>query len=161
MKKYTALAVFSFLFSSFNYSQQYKFAFGIKGDWSNLNSDLAELSVKGFLNQNAAIEANFGAGQRYVWLDCIFHYNQALKNDFDWYFGGGADFGYWNTNYDKRYDNATHTGFWVGTSGVLGLEYTVKQFPINFALDLGPTIRYIPELDFGVKVGFAMRYAIR
>ncbi|MBL4862502.1 MAG: hypothetical protein JKY09_05740 [Crocinitomicaceae bacterium] len=143
------------------FGQQYRTSIGIKGDWSNLNADLAEFSVKHFFASPSAVEVNFGAGRRFVWLEGMYHRNITFKKDVDWYLGGGVDLGYWNTNYDRRYDKSTHSGFWGGTTGVLGLEYTFNFIPINLALDAGPTLRLIPDLEVGLKVGFACRYAIR
>jgi hypothetical protein len=158
MKK-LSLLFFLVMFAHGLNAQQYKTAIGVKGDWSTLNVDLAEFSVKHFFNSPSAIEVNFGAGRRFLWLEGLYMYNQPLKGDFDWYVGGGLDLGYWNTNYDNRYDNATHSGFWGGSTGVFGVEYTFGFVPLNFAVDLGPTFRIVPDLEVGLKVGFAARYA--
>ncbi|MDC0099783.1 MAG: hypothetical protein QNK78_09090 [Crocinitomicaceae bacterium] len=145
--------------SHFSFSQQYNTAVGIKGDWSTLDVDMAQFSVKHFFQEANAVEVNFGAGRRFVWLEGMYLFNHALKGDFDWYTGGGLDLGYWNTNYDNRYDNTTHSGFWGGLTGVFGAEYTFKVVPLNFALDVGPTMRLVPDMEVGIKVGFATRYA--
>ena len=144
------------------FSQRYNTAIGVKGDWSTLNVDLAQFSVKDFFDTQEALEFNLGlvgGAKRFIWLEGMYLYHQPLKNDFDWYLGGGVDFGYWNTNYDRRYDPSTRTGFWAGTTGVFGVEYTFDYIPLNFALDAGPTVRMLPDLDVGIKVGFAARYA--
>lgn len=141
------------------FSQRYNTAIGVKGDWSTINADLAQFSVKHFFDTQEALELNIGAGQRYIWLEGMYLYHQTVNNTFDWYLGGGADFGYWNTNYDGRYDKDTRTGFWAGTTGVFGVEYTFDFIPLNFALDGGPTIRMVPDLEVGIKIGFATRYA--
>ena len=160
--KRIAFVLFGLLFLSPNLqAQQYRTAIGVKGDWSTLNYDLAELSLKHFFTDRSALEANLGLGRRFIWLEGMYHHNQTLKGDVDWYFGGGVDFGYWNTNYDSRYDKSTHTGFWAGTTGVVGIEYTAGFIPINLALDVGPTIRMVPDLEIGLKIGFALRYAFR
>ncbi len=140
-------------------SQQYNTAVGVKGDWSNLDINLAELSVKHFFTGFDALETNIGFGRRYLWLEGMYHRNQPLKGNIDWYGGAGLDLGYWNTNYDNRYDNETHSGYWSGINAVVGLEYTTDFIPINLALDLGPTIRVIPERQIGLRVGFACRFA--
>ena len=137
------------------FSQQYNTAIGIKGDWSSLDVDMAQFSVKHFLTEFNAVEVNFGAGQGFVWLEGMYLYNHQLKNEFDWYTGGGVDLGYRNKNSKVN----THTGFWGGITGVFGLEYTFSVIPLNFALDFGPTIRLLPDMEVGVKVGFATRYA--
>jgi len=158
MKKLLLVFVIS-IASSGAFSQQYNTAIGVKGDWSSLDVDLAQFSVKHFFSEPSAFEINFGAGRRFVWLEGLYLFNHPLKGDFDWYTGGGVDLGYWNTNYDGRYDNATHSGFWGGATGLFGVEYTFKVVPLNFALDVGPTIRLVPDMEVGVKVGFATRFA--
>lgn len=141
------------------FAQQYNTAVGVKGDWSTLNIDLAEFSVKHFFAPSNAFEINLGLGRRYLWLEGMYLYNHPLKGDFDWYSGGGLDFGYWNTNYNSRYDAATHSGFWAGATGVFGVEYTFDVVPLNFALDFGPTLRMVPDMEVGIKIGFATRFA--
>lgn len=160
MSKILSLATALLLTLSLN-AQQYRTAIGIKGDWSTLNYDLAELSLKHFFTDRSALEANLGLGRRFIWMEGMYHHNLQLKGDFDWYFGAGLDFGYWNSNYDNRYDKSTDTGFWGGSTGVVGVEYTADFIPINLALDLGPTVRAIPDLEIGLKVGFALRYAFK
>lgn len=156
--KNTILLLFLSLIGSGAFGQQYKTAVGIKGDWSSLNVDLAQFSVKHFYTPENAFEINFGAGQRFIWLEGMYHYNQPLKNDFYWYAGGGVDLGYWSNNYENRFDRS-YSGFWGGTNGVFGIEYVFGYIPLDFALDFGPTIRLIPDLEVGLKVGFAARYA--
>lgn len=143
------------------FSQQYNTSIGVRGDWSNLNIDLAELSAKHFFDRNNDLEANFGFGKEYFWLEGMYHRNQTLKKEVDWYVGGGADIGYWNTSYNERYHPGASSGFWIGSSYVLGVEYTAGFIPINLALDVGPTIRIVPQRAIGIKVGFSLRYAFR
>jgi hypothetical protein len=145
----------------FAFAQQYKTAIGVRGDWSNLKNDLAQLSLKHFLNDRNALEVNLGFGERYVWSEFNHHINQPLNKELDWYLGYGMNLGYWNTNYDNRYDAAERSGFWWGFGGLLGLEFTTKVFPLNFALDAGPAVSLLPTPKVGVKMGFAARYAIR
>lgn len=154
MKKHLLL-LFLCLLGTGAFGQQYKTAVGIKGDWSTLNVDMAQFSVKHFFNAPNAFEINFGAGTRFVWLEGLYLYNQPLRGGFDWYAGGGIDLGYWNPHSENRQVD----GFLGGTTGVFGTEYTFDFIPINVALDAGPTFRIIPDLQVGLKIGFAVRYA--
>lgn len=138
------------------FGQQYKTAVGVKGDWSNINVDMAQFSVKHFFSSPSAVEVNFGAARRFVWLEGMYHYNSPIANGFDWYVGGGVDLGYRNKTRDDTYE---YEGFWGGTTGVLGVEYTFDVIPLNFALDVGPTMRLLPDMEVGLKMGFAARYA--
>lgn len=149
------------LLGYFTFSQQYKTAIGVRGDWSNLKTDLAQLSVKHFFDHRNALEVNLGFGERYLWTEANHHINFMINNDLDWYAGYGMNLGYWNTNYDQRYNPSERSGFWWGFGGLLGLEFTTTVFPLNFALDAGPAVSLLPTPKVGVKMGFAARYAIR
>lgn len=154
MKKYLLLLALSALGTS-AYAQQYKTAVGIKGDWSTLNVDMAQFSVKHFFAEPNAFEINFGAGRQFIWLEGLYLYNHPLRNNFDWYGGAGLDLGYSN----GRIFSDVIGGFWGGATGVFGVEHTFDFIPINVALDAGPTLRMIPDFEVGLKVGFAVRYA--
>lgn len=152
----------SILFLSFySYSQPYQFAIGVKGDMSTTNSDLAQFSFKKFYSQSDAFEINVGTGRRFLWMEGMMLKHFVLRNNLFWYGGAGADFGYWNTNYDRKYNTSERSGFWSGINGAIGIEYTFEYFPLNFALDTGPTLRFLPESELGWKVGIACRYAFK
>lgn len=147
-------------------AQPYKFAIGIRGDWSNFDADLAEISTNYFFMKNESIETNFGFGRRYGWIEARYLHHGILrhihfKNDVLWYLGGGADLGYWNKNYDNYYSKQTHTGYWFGITPVLGATYTFDRIPICIAMDTGPSLRLQPRLMLGFIVGFSVRYAFR
>lgn len=142
-------------------AQQYRHAFGVKGEWSTLKNDLASLSYKHFFTRQHAIEANLGFGRRFLWLEANHHINFPLANDLEWYLGYGMNLGYWNTNYDNRYVEAERSGLWWGFGGNAGIELTTNVFPLNFALDVGPALSLLPSPELGVKVGFSARYAIK
>lgn len=158
MEKSLLLFVLTLLGTS-AFGQQYKTAVGIKGDWSSLNVDMAQFSIKHFIQEPNAIEANFGAGRNFIWLEGMYLYNHPLRNEFDWYAGGGMDIGYWGEHSSGRIETQVTKGFWGGATGVFGVEYTFDFIPINVALDAGPTLRMVPNFEVGLKVGFAARYA--
>lgn len=158
MKK-QLLILFVALLSTSAYGQQYKTAIGIKGDWSNLGYDMAQFSIKHFFNAPNALEANFGAGRNFIYLEGLYLYNSPLRNNFDWYAGGGLDMGYFGNTNTGRIDTQSSNGFASGITGVFGVEHTFDFIPINVALDAGPTVRVIPNFAVGLKVGFAVRYA--
>lgn len=158
MKK-SLLLLFLSLLGTSAFGQQYKTAIGIKGDWSTLNVDMAQFSVKHFFRTPNALEVNFGAGRQFIWLEGLYLYNHPLKNDFDWYAGGGIDLGFWGESSTSRLETEQTLGFWGGTTAVFGIEHTFDFIPINVALDAGPTIRMVPDFEVGLKIGFAARYA--
>jgi len=143
------------------HAQQYRTAFGIKGDYTTLDLPSAELSVKHFFAGQSAVELNLGGSSRYIWLQTMYERNQFLTNDLEWYWGVGADGGYWAKGNYGRSDIESTSGFWVGLDGTIGLEYTFNVVPINLALDTGPSMRIVPDVKFGWMAGFAVRYAFR
>ena len=157
MKKSLLILLLSIL-SAPAFSQQYKTAIGIKGDWSNLGYDMSQFSVKHFFSEPNAFEINFGASRNNIHLEGLYLYNSPLRNNFDWYAGGGLDVGYFGHTNTGREDTRQSNGFYSGVSGVFGVEHTFDFIPINLALDAGPTIRVIPNFEVGLKVGFAVRY---
>lgn len=142
-------------------SQKYTTAIGIKGDVSNLDIALAELSIKHFLSKKNAFEVNLGAGRDFLWAQVLFHRSSPLVKKIDWYWGTGADGGYWyNGNIIGKGANSRN-GLWLGLDGVLGIEYTLNYIPINLAIDAGPTFRLIPEIKLGWMLGLSVRYGFR
>lgn len=144
-------------FSSFG--QQYHTAIGIKGGFPGFGS----LNVKHFFGGSSALEASLGGGARHIWLQGLYERNNALNQGFEWYYGFGADLGFWTngSGYYNANNNKTYTGAWGGLDGVLGLEYTFEEIPLNLALDLGPSIRLFPYVGLTWNGGLAVRYAFK
>lgn len=145
-----------------SHAQQYTTAIGVRGDWSNLDVAYSDLSLKHFINGTRnAFEVDLGFGKRHVWLQGMYERNFALPKNFEWYWGLGGDIGYWNQDYDYSRDDKDNAGVWTGIDANIGLEYTFQSFPINVALDVGPTIRMYPFVEVGPMIGGSIRYAFR
>ena len=158
MKK--VLFIFAILLSTTTLAQQYTTAIGLKGGYNFFGG--LNLNAKHFLSANTAVEGTIGGSSRHLWLQGLYEKNQALSHGVDWYYGGGADFGFW-TNGEKYYhktNDTYYTGVFGGLDGIIGLEYTFKDFPLNIAIDMGPTLRVFPYLGFGWGGGVAARFAI-
>jgi len=142
------------LIASSSFSQSYTTAAGLKGAYY-FNGGAA-LNVKHFLGSNNAIEACLGGGSRHIWLQGLYERNNELTHGLEWYYGFGADLGvFTNGGYVAEYSS----GLFMGVDGVVGIEYTFEVFPLNLALDTGPSLRLLPYVGFGWGGGFAARYA--
>ena len=141
-------------------SQQYTTAIGIKADASTIDVALAEISIKHFFSDRNALEINLGAGRYFLWSQLLFHRNNRLLGDIEWYWGAGVDGGYWYTGNIRGAGTNSRNGIWLGLDGVLGIEYTFNYIPINLALDTGPTFRLVPGLKPGWMFGLSVRYGI-
>ena len=145
-----------------SYAQQYTTAIGVRGDWSNLDVAYSDFSLKHFINGSSnAFKATFGFGRRHVWFQGMYERNFSLSKGFEWYWGVGGDIGYWNQDYDYVRDDKENAGIWTGIDANMGIEYTFQSFPINIALDAGPTIRMYPYVEIGPLIGLSIRYAFR
>jgi hypothetical protein len=158
MKK--LLIVNLILFNSFvAFDQQYALALGIKGN-RNYNGG-ASLTLKHFVKSNGAFEWNVGLGKNDFWCQGLFEMNYPLKKSLEWYWGVGADFGTWRNGFQffSKPNQSYYSGVWSAVDGVIGLEYTFKQAPVNIAIDLGPMFRMYPYFGVTLSSGVALRYA--
>jgi hypothetical protein len=48
----------------------------------------------------------------------------------------------------------------LGASAVIGLEHTLKDYPFNVSLDLGPGLYVLPRLQFGFAWALSVRYVL-
>ncbi|MBK6364159.1 MAG: hypothetical protein IPF52_11950 [Saprospiraceae bacterium] len=104
-------------------------------------------SYKKLLNDNAAIDifgdlrwGGLAAGAYYE-----IHKDIASVDRLQWYFGGGASFTTW------RYESfgfADENYFELGISGVLGLDYSFDNIPLNLSVDWAPTFVVYDTWDF-------------
>ena len=134
-------------------AQQYSTAIGIKGGYAFQSG--GGINAKHFLGGASAIEVTLGGGARHIWLQALYERNQELSHGVEWYYGFGGDLGSFTNGGYNGYSN----GLFIGVDGVVGVEYTFEEFPLNLALDTGPTLRVIPYVGFGWSGGLAVRYA--
>lgn len=154
MKK---LLIFLLLLTASSYSnaQNYKTAIGIKGGYPGYGS----LNGKHFLNSKTAIEGSIGGGANTLWLQGLYELNFSLEQGLNWYAGGGLNLGFYS--YKNQITNDRTSNMILGLNGIVGIEYTFEDFPLNVALDTGPNLRIINSFGFGWGAGLAVRYAIK
>lgn len=156
------ILIFSFVFFGYSFGQNYNTALGFKGGYPTWGA----LNVKHFFGGSSnAIEGSLGLGYRYFWVQGMYERNYAISAapGLDFYWGLGADIGFWTNGYQYYHPKKDryYGGVWGGLDAVVGLEYTFEQIPLNLALDFGPTIRLFPYLGGGYNGGFAIRYAFK
>ncbi len=120
------------------------------------------ITLKHFVNEKNAIE-----GIGYFWdrgarITGLYEIHGDINgvDGLKWYVGPGAHIGFYNAWYynNKNYNRGTY----FGIDGVLGLDYKIKNAPLNFSLD------WQPSFEFGYGPGFtgnwgglAIRYVIK
>ncbi len=138
--------------STSSFAQSYKTAVGLKGGYPGYGS----LNVKHYISQSNAIEGSIGGSANFLWLQGVYEINKSLPTDgLNWYFGVGPSLGFANSN------NNTTNGLFIMGTGLIGIEYTFQDLPINIALDTGPSIQIVPGFNFQWGGGFAVRYTLK
>jgi hypothetical protein len=74
-----------------------------------------------------------------------------------WFYGGGAHLGFYNGNNVEWGTPGTTSGVF-GIDGILGIEYTFDEAPINLGLDLKPALNLIGYTGFWAEFGVSARY---
>lgn len=160
IKKVFVLSLFSALIAFQTEAQNYNVAIGLKGAFQGWGA----LNVKGFIGRNNALEGTIGGGRNFVWAEMLYEWQNTtgLIEGLDWYLGAGGVLGTWNDGYFNTGNNFKYNrGFHLGARGVIGLDYTFSDFPINLALDTGPYIGLINSYGFGWHGGLALRFTIK
>ena len=132
-----SVVLMTFLFSSFIQAQDYKSAIGAKLGYGLI------ASYKTFLNEKAAVDI-FG-GIRWGGLAAGAYYlnHTPIKSveRLTWYWGFGGSFTTWDFGVSDTY-------YEIGVSGVLGLDYTFDEIPLNVSVDWAPTFVVADSWDF-------------
>src|SRR5690349_2482183 len=121
---------------------EYKFAVGVKL-WPG------GLTAKYFIRDNRALE-----GIAYFWEHGFrftglyeFHGDINGAPGLKWYVGPGAHVGFYDDDYKHAYPERD-AGVDLGVDGVIGLDYKIKNAPINLSLDWQPSFTIVSHPDF-------------
>jgi hypothetical protein len=126
------------------HAQPYNHAAGIRAGYSS------GISYKGFkLHKMWAIEADFLYNRNGLNISALYEYHlEPFKSKrATIYMGGGPFGGQWKEEFS------------LGMSAVTGIEYTLRDQPLNFSLDWKPMLNlyalFEPDLlDFGLSVRY-------
>jgi hypothetical protein len=153
MKK--QLLVFGFIFCTyFSVQAQYKGAVGIRF------SDGPAVTAKFSLGGSAAAEAllsGFGNGLKGTLLYEL--HNPAFNSSkWRWYYGFGGHMG--ASAVRRKYYHSEIAEFHVGVDGILGLEHTFSEIPLNISADWKPEFNFINYTGLVIPVfGLSARLA--
>lgn len=148
---------FFFIFTSVGSFAQYKSAVGARFDGT------PSLSVKFNKNSKLAFEgllAGFGSGLKGTGLVEI---HQPAFNSSSWrtYVGFGGHLGA-VTPYVIRRNDIVDPKVQIGVDGILGIEHTFSEIPLNFSLDWKPEFNFTYRTGLYLpSFGLGLRYAIR
>jgi hypothetical protein len=115
------------------------------------------VSLKHFVTDKNALEFIGYFWNRGTRITGLYEIHGDIENagGLKWYIGPGAHIGFYNEKYNRIYGGRT----FVGVDGVVGLDYKIKQAPINLSLDWQPSFEFGDGAGFnGNWGGFAVRY---
>jgi hypothetical protein len=146
MRKIVFIA--SLLISAFSFSQSYETAIGLKGGYPSLGG----LNLKKMLSSSTAAEFSIGGYDGGLVLSGLFEIQKPLPEPTGlyWYLGVGPTVG------------SVNESLLLAVNGVLGIDYTFQDLPINIALETGPVVQLIGNRNlFSWGGGLAVRYTLK
>jgi hypothetical protein len=156
MKK-SIFCVAIILFSFSAKSQDYKTAFGLRGGFSN------GLTIKHFLSGTNAIEGILTTRWGGFNITGLFEVHKALPTEgLYWYFGGGAHLGVWDGSNGNPWIGGGQTTSVIGVDGVVGMEYTFVDIPLNLGVDWKPALNLLGHSGLWAdNFAISVRYTIK
>lgn len=132
-------------------AQEYKTGIGLRGGFSQ------GITLKHFVSEKAAFEGLLSTRWQGFDITGLYEiHGQAFEVEhLNWYYGGGAHIGSYGVN------NAPWgtSGAVIGIDGVLGIEYSFNEAPINIGLDWKPFLNIVGSKDFFADGGaLSIRY---
>ena len=155
MRKFILTSIIALAFISISSAQDYKTGIGLRAGYP------AGLTVKHFISNKAALEGILATQWRGFVVTGLFEAHKRLADvdNLNWFYGFGAHIGFWNGNYHSYWMEPGASYTVVGIDGILGLEYSFKDIPINLSLDWKPAFNLTGYTGFwGDGGALSIRY---
>ncbi|MCC6251959.1 MAG: hypothetical protein IT238_05805 [Bacteroidia bacterium] len=121
------------------------------------------ITLKHYLNHKNMIEGivnfNYGAG-----TTLLYEFNNRHPfnvDELDWYYGIGGHVKALNGRRSNVFYNDRLKHLYVGLDAVLGLEYTLKETPLNLGINVKPELNFITNNMFWIDGGITIRYVLK
>ena len=87
--------------------------------------------------------------------------DRANTDQLSWYIGYGGHMGIWSEEWKKN--NPAHdAGIALGIDGILGLDYKIKNAPLNLSIDWQPSFNFVGSSYFESGwAGLGIRYTFK
>ena len=141
--------------SNEQYTSPYKKAIGFK-----LNP--GAISYRSFYTRNKAVEGigfiSLDGFQLTILNEKYFPFSNA--ENLTWYIGYGGHLGIWSEEWVKKNATTDKSNISVGFDGIIGLDYKVKNSPLNISIDWQPSFSII-QAYFKNQGGIGIRYVLK
>jgi hypothetical protein len=123
----------------------------------------AGVTVKHFLSDNVAFEGLIHSRWRGLMVTGLLEVHRDIRevSGLRWYYGGGAHLGVFNATESRhrRWGDPDRSYTVVGIDGILGIEYTFVEIPLNLSFDWKPAIDVIGyQRIWGDGFALSLRY---
>ena len=150
MRKFILIAFLLTSISFVSKAQMYTSAVGLRMGLEG------GITLKHFNNEKTALEGILSTRWHGINATGLYEIH-ALAFDIDglfWYYGGGVHIGL-----GSSFDN----NFAAGIDGVIGIEYTIRDYPINISLDWKPAVNVIGGYNqyWGTGTALSIRYVFK
>lgn len=155
MKKSLAIILFVLIGVLTLKGQDYKTSLGLRIGYPY------GVTVKHFLSEKTAFEGIMAASYHGFVVTGLYEmeYWTGKYPGFNWFWGFGAHVGFWDAGANKYVDDPYYNGAVIGIDGIIGLEYTFDEIPLNLSIDLLPTVNLIGSTGWGgIYGGLSVRY---
>jgi hypothetical protein len=118
------------------------------------------LTIKHFFSKTDALEGILASRWQGFIITGLYEneYWTGQYPGLNWFWGAGAHVGFWDAGNNPNL-NSTYYGSVIGLDGILGLEYTFDEVPINLSLDLLPSLNLIGARGWGgINGALSIRY---
>ncbi|MGQ9621788.1 MAG: hypothetical protein ACUVTX_12550 [Bacteroidales bacterium] len=150
MKRILILVFLGILLSFSAVSQEYKTSLGLRAGWPY------GFTIKHFMSRTNAVEGILASSYQGFVITGIFE-NEYWTGSFpglNWFWGVGAHVGFWDSN-----PYVDTTGSVIGLDGILGLEYTFDEIPLNLSIDILPSLNIFGSFGWGgIGGALSIRY---
>jgi hypothetical protein len=124
-------------------AQDYNTGIGFRG------GPFLGLTVKHFIGERSALEGLLCTRWQGFEVTGLYEiHNPAFDvNRLKWYYGVGAHLGFYNGD-NTTWGDLGNTYTVVGIDGIIGLEYSFDEIPINLSLDWKPSFSFVGYSHF-------------
>lgn len=157
MKKILLTTALIAIVSVVGYTQSYNTAIGARVGNSN------GATVKHFIGYQSALEGIVSTRWQGFNFTGLYELQYPIGNveNFYWFIGAGGHIGAWdgdnNPWFEDRDDHVV-----IGIDGIIGMEYTLKEAPLNFGIDWKPSLNLVEHSGFwGDEFALSVRFAFK
>lgn len=154
MKKRIFLIIISIILEVTVQAQEYKTSMGLRAGLP------VGITAKHFMNRTYAVEGIVATRWGGFVMAGLFEREYRIVDypGFYWFWGGGIHIGKWDEGYNPRL-KSTYAGPVAGIDGIIGLEYTFDELPLNVSVDLLPSVNLLGSAGWGgINGALSIRY---